>query len=50
MKNTTRSNKLFICEHAKSGKCDGIFPDTGLSCGHEKLHEKRKFEVGFCNR
>ena len=42
-------NKKYICEHAKSGKCDGIFSDSGSKCGHEKLHHIRKFEAGFCN-
>lgn len=43
-------NKQFICEHAKSGKCDGKFSDgSNNKCGHEKLHHIRKFKVGFCN-
>ena len=43
------SNKLFICEHAKSGKCDGIFSDHGNECGHHILHQKRAFKIGCCD-
>jgi len=45
---TTYSNKLYICEHAKSGKCSGVFHDTG-TCSHQILHQKRKFIVGCCD-
>jgi hypothetical protein len=46
---TNYLNKQFICEHAKSGKCDGKFHDTGGKCGHGELHHLRKFQVGFCD-
>lgn len=51
MKNYS-DKKLFICEHAKSGKCDGIFNDDVKSrkCEHSIPHSRLFFQVGDCTK
>ena len=52
MKNYS-DKKLFICEHAKSGKCNGIFGDKSNStykCEHYIPHSRLFFRVGDCTK